>query len=124
MQGGRSSFRAAARSHRGARAHQRRQLHVGCDQLDAQRLRHQGAGGGDGEKGNGQGVFPNTVGVPDEFSQVESIILDIIPCHLLVEFYFQYLTWLECERVGFTWQSVEDAHHTWESFEKAVPEEE
>jgi len=55
---------------------------------------------------------------------VESIILDIIPCHLLVEFYFRYLTWLECERVGFTWQSVEDAHHTWESFEKAVPEEE
>ena len=60
----------------------------------------------------------------DEFSQVESIILDIIPCHLLVEFYFRYLTWLECERVGFTWQSVEDAHHTWESFEKAVPKEE
>ena len=57
-------------------------------------------------------------------TQVESIILDIIPCHLLVEFYFRYLTWLECERVGFTWQSVEDAHHTWESFEKAVPKEE
>ena len=57
-------------------------------------------------------------------TQVESIILDIIPCHLLVEFYFRYLTWLECERVGFTGQSVEDAHHTWESFEKAVPEEE
>ena len=64
--------------------------------------------------------FPNTVGVPDEFSQVESIILDIIPCHLLVEFYFRYLTWLECEAQKFTWQSVEDAHHTWESFEKAV----
>ena len=68
--------------------------------------------------------FPNTVGVPDEFSQVESIILDIIPCHLLVEFYFRYLTWLECEAQKFTWQSVEDAHHTWESFEKAVPKEE
>ena len=44
--------------------------------------------------------------------------------HLLVEFYFRYLTWLECEAQKFTWQSVEDAHHTWESFEKAVPEEE
>lgn len=48
----------------------------------------------------------------------------IIPCHLLVEFYFRYLTWLECEAQKFTWQSVEDAHHTWESFEKAVPKEE
>lgn len=76
------------------------------------------------KKGTIKVWFPNTVGVPDEFSQVESIILDIIPCHLLVEFYFRYLTWLECERVGFTWQSVEDTHHTWESFEKAVPEEE
>lgn len=65
--------------------------------------------------------FPNTVGVPEEFSQVERIILDIIPCHLLVEFYFRYLTWLECETQGFTWRIVEDEkHHTWESFEKAV----
>ena len=77
-----------------------------------------------GKKGTVKVWFPNTVGVPDEFSQVESIILDIIPCHLLVEFYFRYLTWLECEEQKFTWQSVEDAHHTWESFEKAVPEEE
>lgn len=76
------------------------------------------------KKGTVKVWFPNTVGVPDEFSQVESIILDIIPCHLLVEFYFRYLTWLECEAQKFTWQSVEDAHHTWESFEKAVPEEE
>ena len=52
---------------------------------------------------------------------MESIILDIIPCHLLVEFYFRYLTWRECEAQGFTWRIVEDEkHHTWESFEKAV----
>ena len=76
------------------------------------------------KKGTVKVWFPNTVGVPDEFSQVESVILDIIPCHLLVEFYFRYLTWLECEAQKFTWQSVEDAHHTWESFEKAVPKEE
>ena len=61
------------------------------------------------KKGTVKVWFPNTVGVPDEFSQVESIILDIIPCHLLVEFYFRYLTWLECEAQKFTWQSVEDA---------------
>ena len=49
---------SVSRGHRGARAHQRRQLHAGCDQLDARRLRHQGAGGGDGEKGSGQGLVP------------------------------------------------------------------
>ena len=31
------------------------------------------------KKGSVKVWFPNTVGVPDEFSQVESIILDIIP---------------------------------------------
>lgn len=72
------------------------------------------------KKGTVKVWFPNTVGVPDEFSQVESIILDIIPCHLLVEFYFRYLTWLECEAQKLTWTEVEAANHTWESFEKAV----
>lgn len=65
--------------------------------------------------------FPNTAGVPDEFDRIRRIVLDIIPCHLLTEFYFRYLTWRECEQQGFTWQSVEDAQHTWESFQKAVP---
>ena len=70
------------------------------------------------KKGTVKVWFPNTVGVPEEFSQVESIILDIIPCHLLVEFYFRYLTWLECEAQGFTWRIVEDEkHHTWESLD-------
>ena len=57
----------------------------------------------------------------DGFDRIERIVLDIMPCHLLTEFYFRYLTWRECEQQGFTWQSVEDAQHTWESFQKAVP---
>ena len=72
------------------------------------------------KKGTVKVWFPNTVGVPEEFPQVERIILDIIPCHLLVEFYFRYLTWRECEAQKLTWAEVEAANHTWESFEKAV----
>ncbi len=64
--------------------------------------------------------FPDTAGVPDNFPRVRQIILDIIPCHLLTEFFFRYLTWAECEERGFTWESMEEAGHTWESFEKAV----
>ena len=64
--------------------------------------------------------FPNTAGVPEEFERIRQIVLDIIPCHLLTEFYFRYLTWAECETRGMTWGSVEAAEHTWESFEKAV----
>lgn len=74
-------------------------------------------------EGNLRVVFPETAGVPAEFEQIRRIILDILPCHLAVEFYFRYLTWAECERAGFTWAEVEAAEHTWESFQLAVPPE-
>ena len=69
-------------------------------------------------------VFPGVVGEPAEFEKIQSIILDILPCHLEVEFYFRYLSWQECESMGLTWAGVEADLHTWESFELAVPTEE
>lgn len=69
-------------------------------------------------------VFPRTAGVPDGFDRIRDIILDILPCHLEVEFYFRYLTWAECEAAEYTWEQVETAEHTWESFQLAVPPEE
>ena len=64
--------------------------------------------------------FPNTAGIPEEFERIRRIVLDIIPCHLLTEFYFRYLTWSECEERELTWAAVEAEEHTWESFELAV----
>lgn len=71
--------------------------------------------------GNLRVIFPEVPGIPAEFEQIRNIILDILPCHLAVEFYFRYLTWEECERAGYTWAAVEAAEHTWESFQLAVP---
>ena len=69
-------------------------------------------------------VFPDVGGVPEEFEQIRSIILDILPCHLEVEFYFRYLTWAECERGAYTWATVEAAGHTWDTFQTSPPPEE
>ncbi len=69
-------------------------------------------------------IFPEVAGEPPEYGQIKKIILDILPCHLGVEFYLRYLTWEECERTGYTWAMVEAAKHTWESFQLAVPPEE
>lgn len=69
-------------------------------------------------------IFPGVGGIPAEFEQIKKIILDILPCHLEVEFYFRYLTWEECEQAGYTWATVEAAEHTWKSFQLAVPPEE
>lgn len=69
-------------------------------------------------------IFPEVAGEPEDFGQIQKIILDILPCHLGVEFYFRYLTWQECEDAGYTWAQIEAAEHTWESFQLAVPPEE
>ena len=73
-----------------------------------------------GQRGYVRVIFPEVGGVPEEFDRIEGIILDILPCHLDVEFYFRYQTWQECETHGWTWAMIEDGAHTWESFEMAV----
>ncbi|MPM36160.1 hypothetical protein SDC9_82755 [bioreactor metagenome] len=65
-------------------------------------------------------IFPDVGGIPEEFPQIQKIVLDIIPCHLETEFYFRYMLWSECEDYGWTWDAVEAAAHTWHSFELAV----
>lgn len=62
-------------------------------------------------------IFPDVNGKPAEYEEIEQIVLDILPCHLEVEFYFRYLTWEECEAAALTWQAVEADKHIWESFE-------
>lgn len=68
-------------------------------------------------------VFPDTAGIPPEFEQIEKIVMDILPCHLGVEFYFRYLTWEECERAGYTWAFVEAQEYDWNDFQLAIPPE-
>ena len=65
-------------------------------------------------------IFPEVAGIPPEFDQIRKIILDIIPCHLEVEFYFRYLTWAECHAFGYTWSVVHRNQWTWHEFELAV----
>lgn len=65
-------------------------------------------------------IFPEVAGIPEGFDQIEPIILDIIPCHLEVEFYFRYLTWAECHAFGYTWETIHENEWTWHQFELAV----
>ena len=65
-------------------------------------------------------IFPDVAGIPEGFEQIRDIILDIIPCHLEVEFYFRYLTWAECEAYPYTWAIIHEKEYTWYEFELAV----
>lgn len=73
-----------------------------------------------GQWGRVQVIFPDVVGIPEEFEQIRQVILDIIPCHLETEFYFRYLTWAELEARKWTWADIHGLEHTWHSLELAV----
>lgn len=77
------------------------------------------------ERGEGRlrVIFPDVGGQPPEFEQIRDIVLDILPCHLEVEFYFRYLLWDECEQLGCTWDAVEAAGYSWDLFQMLSPEE-
>ena len=64
--------------------------------------------------------FPEVPGIPDGFEQMCKIIEEIIPCHLLIEYVFWYITWLLLEAKFSTWAELEAAELTWEGLEKLV----
>lgn len=65
-------------------------------------------------------VFPDTIGKPADYGQVQKIIMDILPCHLDVDFFLRYMTWSECHRARYTWSFANNK--TWEEFMSAVPQ--
>lgn len=69
------------------------------------------------DTGHLQVIFPGISGPPAGFEMIERLILEILPCHLEVEFYFRYVTWAELEEQDVTWAWTETNGHTWVSFE-------
>lgn len=64
--------------------------------------------------------FPEVPGIPDGFEQMDRIISDIIPCHLLIRYVYWYITWEMVERKFRTWGALDQAGLTWEALEKLV----
>ncbi len=64
------------------------------------------------EKGGGVLMvrFPGVMGVPEGHELMASVINNILPAHLAVEYLFQYLTWQQSATM--TWQQAEQ--YTWD----------
>lgn len=58
--------------------------------------------------------FPKIVGMPANFTVVKRIIEDILPCHMAVSYYFNYLTWQELHGYNLTWGQT--GSMTWPEF--------
>lgn len=64
--------------------------------------------------------FPDIPGIPDGFDEISRIIEDILPAHLLIEYVFWYITWVELERKIACWAEIEARELTWKQLESLV----
>lgn len=74
----------------------------------------------EGEPGHVTVSFPGIPGIPAGFGEMQKIIEDILPAHVLAEYDFWYLTWAQLEQKLPTWKSIEEKDLTWGQLETYV----
>ena len=74
------------------------------------------------ETGTGQVAvsFPGVAGEPEGFLELKTIIEDILPAHLGIEYDFWFLIWRELEDNFPSWRSIEDLELSWTQLETFV----
>ena len=72
------------------------------------------------EPGTVEVWFPEIPGIPPAFEEIDKIISDIIPAHLLIRYRFWFITWEQLEQRLPTWQDIEEKHLTWEQLQSYV----
>lgn len=65
-------------------------------------------------------TFPGVAGIPPNFEERKTIIEEILPAHVAIEYWFWYLTWTELETKFSCWQDIEDRDLTWVGLETCV----
>jgi len=65
-------------------------------------------------------MFPDVVGEPEGLEELKQIIEDILPCHLGIEYIFQYASWAGIEEKIAVWGELEGKGYIWAELEKLV----
>ena len=73
-----------------------------------------------GSPGTVEVRFPEVAGIPEGFDQMQPIIEDILPAHLLIRYVYWYQTWAQLEARGLTWAALEADQVTWKQLETMV----
>ena len=61
--------------------------------------------------------FPYQRGIPKGIEEIRARIEEILPCHLAVEYFYAYPTWLELEALFAVWSAV-SGKYAWEDVER------
>ena len=71
-------------------------------------------------KGQVSVSFPGVAGEPEGFPELKTIIEDILPAHLGIEYDFWFLIWQELEDNFPSWRSIEVLELSWTQLETFV----
>ena len=74
----------------------------------------------EGQPGHVTVSFPGIPGIPAGFGEMQKIIEDILPAHVLAEYDFWYITWAQLEKKLPTWKAIEEKNLTWTQLETYV----
>jgi hypothetical protein len=65
-------------------------------------------------------VFTDIAGVPSNMDTLQSILSEIIPAHLVVDYVYRYLRWNELDSYNYTWDTLDAKDYTWDEFSTAI----
>ena len=62
-------------------------------------------------------TFPGTRGVPADVERLQKRIEAILPCHLNVQYVYDFLTWRQLEAAFSSWAALEAGPATWDALQ-------
>ena len=65
-------------------------------------------------------TFIDLVGIPPNYSVLESVLREVLPAHLALEFGFRYMRWSELDAFTYTWDVLDGMNMSWDEFSEAV----
>lgn len=65
--------------------------------------------------------FPEVRGIPTGFDQIREIVEEILPPHLEISYWFDFLTWAELEGRSALWRDIGEM--SWEALETSINHE-
>jgi hypothetical protein len=64
--------------------------------------------------------FPDVPGQPDGFETLKTIIEEILPCQVGIEYLFWYLTWAEVQEKFVSWDAAVETGMSWQQLRSYV----
>jgi hypothetical protein len=61
--------------------------------------------------------FTSQYGIPPNLDDLKSVLEEVKPAHLPIEYEFVYRTWDEQDSYGWTWDQLDSLNMTWDTFD-------